>query len=91
METKKILHILRNPYGKSSEEIREAQLTACDLLDEKWCKWTDDNTGSYTFETTCANTFMFMSGTPVDNNMKYCPFCGKRVEVVKYDESEDHF
>lgn len=31
----KILHTLRNPYGKTPEEIKTAQLNACDEI-EKW-------------------------------------------------------
>jgi hypothetical protein len=32
METKEILHVLRNPYGHSEDYIREARLAACDLI-----------------------------------------------------------
>ena len=34
MKLKKVLHILRNPWGWSSVEIREAQIEACDLLEK---------------------------------------------------------
>lgn len=33
MKRHDILHILRNPYGRSSEEIRQAQLAACDEIE----------------------------------------------------------
>lgn len=33
METDQILHILRNPYGKTAAEIRGAQLEACDKIE----------------------------------------------------------
>lgn len=29
-----ILHILRNPYGKTSEEIKEAQIDACKRIED---------------------------------------------------------
>jgi len=33
METEEILHILRNPYGKSVSEMREARIAACDRIE----------------------------------------------------------
>lgn len=33
METEEILHILRNSYGKSAEELKAAQLAACDKIE----------------------------------------------------------
>jgi hypothetical protein len=41
METKEILHVLRNPYGHSEDYIREARLAACDLI-EKVVKEPDE-------------------------------------------------
>lgn len=29
-----VLHVLRNPYGRSSEEVRWARLAACDLIED---------------------------------------------------------
>jgi hypothetical protein len=34
MDIKKVLHILRNPYDFSKEEIKEARLKAADLIEE---------------------------------------------------------
>jgi hypothetical protein len=34
MDANTLLHILRNPYGHSSEEIRNARLGAADLIEE---------------------------------------------------------
>lgn len=33
MERKLILHVLRNPYGKSEQEAKEAQLAAADEIE----------------------------------------------------------
>ncbi len=37
MNINDVQHILRNPYGYSDKEIREARLAACDEID----KWKD--------------------------------------------------
>ena len=34
MDTNYILNVLRNPYGKSEEEIKAARLTAADTIEE---------------------------------------------------------
>lgn len=37
----KLLHILRNPWGYSHEELKKARLQAADEL-EYWKKWAED-------------------------------------------------
>lgn len=34
MNLSKVLHLLRNPYGHTEEELREARLTAADTLEK---------------------------------------------------------
>lgn len=41
MDTQEILHILRNPYGKSEDEIRTAQLAACNRIEELQSAYTN--------------------------------------------------
>jgi hypothetical protein len=38
METKEILHVLRNPYGHLEDYIREARLAACNLIEKATVK-----------------------------------------------------
>ena len=35
MSTHKILHMLRNPWGFSEEEMRQARYAACDLIERQ--------------------------------------------------------
>jgi len=35
MTTNKILHIIRNPYGWSEEEVRQARIAAADLIEQQ--------------------------------------------------------
>jgi len=40
--------------------------------------WDDDY-----WETSCDNAFVLLSGTPSDNGMKFCPYCGKVIMPVE--------
>lgn len=43
----------------------------------KRCRWVnDDPDGWNTWETECEATFQLNDGTPQDNGMKFCPYCG---------------
>ena len=48
------------------------------------CKWTEDFEGNW--ETSCDNMFTLNAGTPSDNGMKYCCYCGKPLREVRYVE-----
>jgi len=45
------------------------------------CEWKPDEYGAW--ETSCLGTFEIMEGTPADNSMKYCPFCGREIAEVR--------
>jgi len=49
------------------------------------CRWTSDYDGIWT--TSCKVTdWVFEHGTPRDNNMKFCPFCGKTLRQASFRE-----
>ena len=39
------------------------------------CKWAYDNFHEM-WETACGNAWTLCDGTPAENRMKFCPFCG---------------
>ena len=41
------------------------------------CNWNqyDDEYGSY--ETDCGHGYVINEGSPTENGMKFCPFCGR--------------
>lgn len=47
------------------------------------CKWVEDYNG--TWETSCENAFEITEGTPDENGMKYCPYCGKKLIQLKFN------
>lgn len=42
------------------------------------CTWTEDEDGNY--NTTCGHTWTFFDGSPSDNGLVFCPFCGKSLQ-----------
>lgn len=53
------------------------------------CGWTYDTDG-YCWDTDCKNTFVIDDGTPEDNGMRFCCFCGGEIKQEEdTDESQD--
>jgi hypothetical protein len=55
------------------------------------CEWRYDEY-SCDYDTDCGNTFVMIDGTPQDNGMIYCAYCGKPIVVGKpmfEEEPED--
>lgn len=51
------------------------------------CKWELQNEdeafdGDRYYETACGQAFSFFEGSKIDNEYKYCPFCGKEIEEI---------
>ena len=57
------------------------------------CEWSEvsDYYGGPTglWETTCGECFELYNGTPDDNGMKFCHYCGKELKTVLTPEVED--
>lgn len=47
------------------------------------CVWqpADDGGDERHWSTTCKHEFVFLDGGPVENEIKFCPFCGGLVEI----------
>lgn len=51
------------------------------------CRWTQDGVGEQAWDTRCGKRFLLNEGTPRENHMRYCCYCGEPiVEVVDTDE-----
>ena len=51
------------------------------------CIWTQDEDGVW--DTSCDNAFTLIEGTPANNSMHYCCYCGHPLEQVLYTLSSD--
>jgi hypothetical protein len=62
-------------------------------LEEEKCHWKEDTDGTY--ETDCGQAYCMNDGTPKENDMRFCSFCGRVLEEVSYDngweDEEDEF
>jgi len=47
----------------------------------KTCLWTEDPDGYWA--TQCGNAFCLEDGTPEDNRMEFCPYCGGMCGLAK--------
>ena len=53
------------------------------------CVWSQDDAESDVWNTSCGKAFTLNDGTPKDNHIKYCFFCGKPCDEAPYEESND--
>lgn len=47
--------------------------------DGKYCVWFEDDDGIW--QTDCKQGHIFENGTPFQNEFRFCPYCGKRIEI----------
>jgi hypothetical protein len=52
------------------------------------CQWTQDGEGSDVWHAGCGHYFCLNEGTPTDNNMKYCCYCGCQIEAAPFEEDD---
>lgn len=57
------------------------------------CTWSQDgDEGSSLFATSCGKWFEFNEGTPLENNAKYCLYCGGALVqrlIEPYEDEEN--
>lgn len=62
-------------------------MTLEEIMNQK-CHWTkkdvinDINICDY-WSTSCGNAFIINEGTPYQNKMKFCPYCGQPIKARK--------
>ena len=49
------------------------------------CVWSQDSEDSDIWLSSCAKAFVLNVGTPKENQVKYCVYCGKLVEQKTYN------
>jgi hypothetical protein len=50
------------------------------------CAWNQDEDGNWL--TGCNNIFVIIEGTPSENDMKYCCYCGDGLTEHRFDSGE---
>ena len=49
-------------------------------LPEEECVWTIEDEDQGLWETTCKNVFFLSDGVPLENDMIYCCYCGRKIK-----------
>jgi len=55
---------------------------------ETWCEWTQDYDENL-WETSCKHAFSLSVGTPAENDMRFCCYCGKPLLAHPYADMPD--
>lgn len=50
------------------------------------CEWAQEDESSDAWDTSCGHTFLINDGTPSENDMCYCCFCGKTLIGVPFEQ-----
>lgn len=53
------------------------------------CVWSQDNEDSDTWGTNCGHYYIINDGTPDENKMKFCCFCGLPIDQEIWVEEEE--
>ncbi len=64
--------------GHLAQAAWEAGKLAAEHEAQNVCKWEYDKDEEF-WNNSCGSGWSFMSGTPEDNNCKYCPNCGGKI------------
>ncbi len=51
------------------------------------CRWEQDDEGNW--PTQCDQMWCFIVGGVEENGVKFCPYCGGKVEAITYQEDSD--
>ena len=70
-------------YGKCHPKAVIAEIA----VPSEVCKWQEDDSG--TWESQCGNSFEINDGTPEENRMLFCCYCGGEIEQIQYQEEEE--
>lgn len=49
----------------------------------KACVWAELDSDKGIWEPECGNTHIINAGTPAENGMKYCCYCGKPIKEIR--------
>lgn len=50
----------------------------------KACCWSQDDEFSDAWSTGCGEMFVLNEGTPKENEMRFCCFCGEKIEQITW-------
>lgn len=72
--------VAKDHYDAVIEELTDLK-ESMRIEETEECHWTYDETHE-AWETSCGRMYHITTGTPKENGMDFCAYCGKRLESV---------
>lgn len=78
-------HLRHQGEAEAIREQRErcqfvaAACNAHEAKPERQCKWTGPDESDCSYDTECGESAILNHGTPEENNMRFCPYCGGKL------------
>lgn len=76
---------IRLEMGYTQSEVAfHGQMTVDELLNGAYCNWWLDDNESNTYASSCRDNELFQlsEGTPEENRMRHCMYCGKKLKTI---------
>jgi hypothetical protein len=77
---------VRYAYEDWDEELERFAALSAALAQPDKCEWAQEDESSDAWDTGCGRTFLINDGTPPENGMCYCCFCGKTLIGVPFEQ-----
>ena len=78
-------------YANNKKVITALRAALAQQAEPETCTWQQDgDSDSGVYGTSCGHYFQIEDGTPADNKMAWCCYCGKKLaqELITEDEDE---
>ena len=72
-----------NVMEQSNIIVREDQIQSVENLDKLMCKWEQNKYEDAAYATGCGNHLRIYVDYPSHDEIIYCPYCGRKIEVVE--------
>ncbi len=80
-----------NGFAEDAECIADLEAALAQQAEPETCTWHQDgDSDSGVYATSCRHYFNLEDGTPEDNKMQWCCYCGKKLarELITEDDDE---
>ena len=87
--TRGLLHTTLDDADALAAEVRRLRQRHAEELGNRKCIWAESNGDAEFWHTSCDQDFVFIEGTPGENGMKFCCYCGANLVEKKWEEPPD--
>ena len=84
LHAKQYPHMVKGYTLDATEELRAALAEP----QQESCVWAQADSDTDLWETSCGRSFRLDEGTPAENHMKWCCYCGKQLDQHPWVDEE---